>query len=32
MDALCREFFGRALPQEREHFAWARGLSLRLRL
>ena len=32
MDALCREFFDRALPQERQHVAWARSLSLRLRL
>jgi hypothetical protein len=31
MDALCREFFDQALPQERRHVAWARSLSLRLR-
>jgi len=32
MDTLCRDFFDQALPQERRHFAWARSLSLRLRL
>jgi hypothetical protein len=32
MDALCREFFDQALPQQRQHFAWARSLSLRRRL
>ena len=32
LDALCRDFFDRALPQERLHFAWARSLSLRRRL
>jgi hypothetical protein len=32
LDAFCQEFFGRALPEQRRHFAWARSLSLRRRL
>jgi hypothetical protein len=32
LDALCREFFDRTLPDERRHFAWARSLALRRRL
>jgi hypothetical protein len=32
MDVACREFFDQALPQQRQHFAWARSLSLRRRL